>query len=244
MTDKEIGRAILSFSDVSAGYGNLRVLKNISFTVEERKIISIVGANGAGKTTLLKTISGLIRPRTGTITFFDFPIHSTAPHEIVALGIVHVPEGRQVFTSLTIEDNLKMGAYLPTAKAKREETIKEVYGMFPVLKERRKQLAGTLSGGEQQMLAIGRGLMSKPKLLMLDEPSLGLAPLIVSNIFSIVRLINGQGLTVLLVEQNVSQALKMSHWAYVIENGRISVSGTGKELAMNDHTKKAYFGGR
>jgi branched-chain amino acid transport system ATP-binding protein len=244
MIDKGISKAMLSFRDVSAGYGNLRVLKNISFTVEERKIVSMVGANGAGKTTLLKTISGLIHPRTGTITFFDSPIHFAAPHEIVALGIVHVPEGRQVFTSLTIEDNLKMGAYLPTAKAKREETLKEIYGMFPILKERRKQLAGTLSGGEQQMLAIGRGLMSKPKFLMLDEPSLGLAPLIVSNIFSIVRLINDQGLTVLLVEQNVSQALKMSHWAYVIENGRIAIAGTGKELAMNDHTKKAYFGGR
>jgi branched-chain amino acid transport system ATP-binding protein len=158
------------------------------------------------------------------------------------MGIVQVPEGRQIFTSLTVEDNLKMGAYLPLAKRSREKTKEEVYEMFPVLKERRKQVGGTLSGGEQQMLAIGRGLMSRPRLLMLDEPSLGLAPLIVLNIFSIIHHINQRGLTILLVEQNVSQALHMSTWAYIIENGRVVIAGTGEELSVNEYTRKAYFG--
>ena len=233
---------MLTILKMRAGYGNLMVLKNISLIVEEGRIVSILGANGAGKTTLLKTISGLIHPKEGTINFLGSPIHSFTPHEIVALGIIHVPEGRQIFTSLDIEDNLKMGSYLPTAKDRREKTLKEVYEAFPVLRERRKQIAGTLSGGEQQMLAIGRGLMSRPRLLMLDEPSLGLAPLVVSNILSVIRIINQQGITILLVEQNVVHALKMSHFAYVIENGTIALSGSGEELAVNDYTKRAYFG--
>lgn len=235
---------MLAILKVFVGYGHLMVLKNISLTIEEGKIVSIVGANGAGKTTLLKTISGLIHPKEGAINLFDSPIHSLAPHEIVALGIIHVPEGRQIFASLSVEDNLKMGSYLPAPKERQEKTLKEIYETFLVLRERKKQIAGTLSGGEQQMLAIGRGLMSRPKLLMLDEPSLGLAPIIVSNIFSIIRVINQQGITVLLVEQNVVHALRMSHFAYVIENGTIALSGSGEELAMNRYTKRAYFGER
>lgn len=233
---------MLKILKIRVGYDHLMVLKNISLTVEEGKIVSIVGANGAGKTTLLKTISGFIHPIEGGINFLGLPIHSFTPYEIVALGIIHVPEGRQIFASLSVEDNLKMGSYLPAAKERREKTLKEVYEMFPVLRERRKQIAGTLSGGEQQMLAIGRGLMSRPKLLMLDEPSLGLAPIIVSNIFSIIHVINQQNIAVLLVEQNVVHALRMSHFAYVIENGTIALCGSGEELAMNDYTKRAYFG--
>jgi branched-chain amino acid transport system ATP-binding protein len=235
---------MLNFNNVSVAYGQLRVLTEINLTVEREKIISIIGANGAGKTTLLKTTSGLIRAASGTISFNDQDIHHKAPHEIVMFGIVLIPEGRKVFTSLTVEDNLKVGSYLPEARKHRKETMDQVFSMFPRLGERRKQLGRTLSGGEQQMLAIARGLMSKPKLLMLDEPSLGLAPLVVSNIFSVVQEINRQGVTVLLVEQNVAHALKMSHWGYVIENGRIVLKGTGEELAGNEHTKKAYFGER
>lgn len=233
---------MLDFVDVNVAYGQLRVLNGINIAVENGRIVSIIGANGAGKTTLLKTASGLIRPESGTISFEGIPIHSTPPHEVVALGIIHVPEGRQIFTSLTVEDNLRVGSYLPRAREMRERNMKKVYEMFPRLHERRRQLARTLSGGEQQMLAIGRGLMSMPRLLMLDEPSLGLAPLIVSNIFSVIREINEQGITILLVEQNISHALKMSYWGYVIENKRIVLSGTGQELAGNEHTKKAYFG--
>jgi branched-chain amino acid transport system ATP-binding protein len=235
---------MLHFDNVSVAYGQLRVLTEITLTVEREKIISIIGANGAGKTTLLKTTSGLIRAKSGTISFDGQPIHHKTSHEIVMLGVVLIPEGRKLFTSLTVEENLKVGSYLPEARKNRKETMDQVFSMFPWLKERRKQLGRTLSGGEQQMLAIARGLMSKPKLLMLDEPSLGLAPLIVSNIFSVIREINQQGVTVLLVEQNVAHALKMSHRGYVIENGRIVLSGTGEELAGNEHTKKAYFGER
>jgi branched-chain amino acid transport system ATP-binding protein len=235
---------LLNFNNVSVAYGQLRVLTEINLTVEREKIISIIGANGAGKTTLLKTTSGLIRAASGTISFDDQDIHHKAPHEIVMFGIVLIPEGRKLFTSLTVEENLKVGSYLPEARKNRKETMDQVFSMFPRLGERRKQLGRTLSGGEQQMLAIARGLMSKPKLLMLDEPSLGLAPLVVSNIFSVIQEINRGGVTVLLVEQNVAHALKMSHWGYVIENGRIVLSGTGKELSGNEHTKKAYFGER
>jgi branched-chain amino acid transport system ATP-binding protein len=235
---------MLSFNNVSVAYGQLRVLTEINLKVEREKIVSIIGANGAGKTTLLKTTAGLIRAKSGTISFDEQSIHHKAPHEIVLFGIVLVPEGRKLFTSLTVEDNLRVGSYLREARKDRKETMDRVFSMFPRLKERRKQLSRTLSGGEQQMLALARGLMSKPKLLMLDEPSLGLAPLIVSNIFSVIREINQQGVTVLLVEQNVAHALKMSHWGYVIENGRIILSGTGEELAGNEHTKKAYFGER
>jgi branched-chain amino acid transport system ATP-binding protein len=235
---------MLNFSNVSVAYGNLCVLTEINLTVAREKITSIIGANGAGKTTLLKTTSGLIRAKSGTISFDGEYIHDKPPYEVVIFGVVLVPEGRKLFTSLTVEDNLRVGSYLREARKDRKETMDRVFSMFPRLKERRKQLSGTLSGGEQQMVAIARGLMSRPKLLMLDEPSLGLAPLIVSNIFSVIQEIRQQGVTVLLVEQNVAHALKMSHWGYVIENGRIVLSGTGEELAGNEHTKKAYFGER
>ncbi len=233
---------MLNLSGVNVNYGQLRVLREIHFAAEKGKIVSIIGANGAGKTTLLNTVSGLIRPSAGTVLYDGRPIHERTPHEIVALGIVHVPEGRKLFTSLTVEDNLKVGSYLQNAKKDRSKSLEQVYAMFPRLKERRKQLAQTLSGGEQQMLAIGRGLMSKPKLLMLDEPSLGLAPVLVSAIFSTVREINREGVTILLVEQNIVYALRMSHQGHVIENGRVVLSGTGEELLRNEHTKQAYFG--
>ena len=233
---------MLNLTEVNVSYGKVLVLRQISLAAETGKIVSIIGANGAGKTTLLRTISGLIRSLSGTITFDGHSINSTEAHEIVRLGIVAIPEGRKLFTSLTIEDNLKVGSYIKRARKDRERMMEQVFSMFPRLKERRKQLARTLSGGEQQMLAIGRGLMSKPKLLMLDEPSLGLAPLIVMHIFSIIREINGQGTTVLLVEQNVVHSLKMSHQGYVIENGRIILSGTGEELLNNEQTRQAYFG--
>ena len=233
---------MLNLTEVNVSYGKVLVLRQISLAAETGKIVSIIGANGAGKTTLLRTISGLIRPLSGTITFDGHSINSTEAHEIVGLGIVAIPEGRKLFTSLTIEDNLKVGSYIKRARKDREKMMEQVFSMFPRLKERRKQLARTLSGGEQQMLAIGRGLMSKPKLLMLDEPSLGLAPLIVMHIFSIIREINGQGTTVLLVEQNVVHSLKMSHQGFVIENGRIILSGTGEELLNNEQTRQAYFG--
>jgi len=233
---------MLTVNGMCAGYGGLSVLNNININIGQGQIVSIVGANGAGKTTLLKTLSGLIRAREGTILFSGRSVARLPAHKIVALGIVHVPEGRQVFASLSVEDNLKMGSYIPRAKESRNRTLKEVYDIFPVLEKRRKQVAATLSGGEQQMLAIGRGLMARPKLLMLDEPSLGLAPLIVSNIFSVIEAINREGITVLLVEQNLTHALRMSHFAYVIESGTIALSGTGAELLANEHTKGAYFG--
>jgi len=233
---------MLTLSGVNVNYGQLRVLREIHFNAASGKIVSIIGANGAGKTTLLNTVSGLIRPTGGTITYHGHPLHQKAPHEIVALGIVQVPEGRKLFTSLTVEDNLKVGSYLPDAKKDRKGTMDRVYAMFPRLEERRKQLTQTLSGGEQQMLAIGRGLMSKPKLLMLDEPSLGLAPVLVATIFSTIKEINREGVTILLVEQNIVHSLRMSHQGYVIENGRVVLSGTGEELLRNEHTKQAYFG--
>jgi branched-chain amino acid transport system ATP-binding protein len=233
---------MLTLSDIVVHYGQVPVLRGIGFKVEEGRIISLIGANGAGKTTLLRTISGLVKPVQGTITFEEKPIHLRSPHEIVGLGIVLVPEGKGLFTSLTVEDNLKIGSYLPHVRRSRPETMERVYEMFPRLRERRHQLSRTLSGGEQQMLAIGRGLMARPKLLMLDEPSLGLAPRMVSNIFSIIREINKERKTILLVEQNVVHSLRMSHQGFVIENGRIVLSGTGEELLRDQHTKEAYFG--
>ena len=233
---------MLTLSGVNVNYGQLRVLREIHFNAASGKIVSIIGANGAGKSTLLNTISGLIRPTGGIVTYDGHPLHQKAPYEIVALGIVQVPEGRKLFTSLTVEDNLKVGSYLPDAKKDRKGTMDRVYAMFPRLEERRKQLAQTLSGGEQQMLAIARGLMSKPKLLMLDEPSLGLAPVLVAAIFSTIKQINHEGVTILLVEQNIVHSLKMSHQGYVIENGRVVLSGTGEELLRNEHTRQAYFG--
>ncbi len=233
---------MLTLSDVNVSYGKVPVLREIHLAAEMGKIVSIIGANGAGKTTLLRAISSLVKPSRGTIEFDGISLHRMAPHDVVGLGIILVPEGRKLFGSLTVEDNLKIGSYLSEAKKERSENLDRVFKMFPRLRERRKQLARTLSGGEQQMLAIGRGVMSKPKLLMLDEPSLGLAPLVVTNIFSIIRKINSEGTTILLVEQNVIHSLKMSHQGYVIENGRIVLQGTGEELLKNEHTQAAYFG--
>lgn len=233
---------MLNLSEIVVHYGQVPVLRGISLTIEEGKIVSLIGANGAGKTTLLRTISNLVKPTQGSITFEGHQIDNKSPHEVVGLGIILVPEGKKLFTSLTVEDNLKVGSYLPQARRERQATMDRVYEMFSRLRERRHQLARTLSGGEQQMLAIARGLMAKPKLLMLDEPSLGLAPVVVTNIFSIIREINKEKTTILLVEQNVVHSLKMSHQGFVIENGRIVLSGKGEELLRDEHTKEAYFG--
>lgn len=233
---------MLNLSEIVVHYGQVPVLRGISLTIEEGKIVSLIGANGAGKTTLLRTISNLVKPTQGSITFEGHQIDNKSPHEVVGLGIILVPEGKKLFTSLTVEDNLKVGSYLPQARRERQATMDRVYEMFSRLRERRHQLARTLSGGKQQMLAIARGLMAKPKLLMLDEPSLGLAPVVVTNIFSIIREINKEKTTILLVEQNVVHSLKMSHQGFVIENGRIVLSGKGEELLRDEHTKEAYFG--
>ncbi|MEO0248954.1 MAG: ABC transporter ATP-binding protein [candidate division WOR-3 bacterium] len=233
---------MLELRDVVVHRGQLPVLKGVSLTIEEGSIASLIGANGAGKSTLLRTISGILAPTSGSISFKGQRIDRCMPHEIVAMGIVLVPEGRQLFSSLTVEDNLKVGSYLPQARRVRDESIERAYEIFPRLRERRTQLARTLSGGEQQMLAIARALMARPRLLMLDEPSLGLAPVVVNNIFSTIREINRQGATILLVEQNVAHSLKISHQGFVIENGRIVLSGTGEALLKDEHTKEAYFG--
>jgi branched-chain amino acid transport system ATP-binding protein len=210
--------------------------------VNEKEIISIVGSNGAGKSTTLMTLSGILHPREGEIYFQEKPIHYTSSARIVELGIVQIPEGRQLFPSLTVIENLEMGAQFPKAKKVRKETIEWVFQLFPKLKERKEQLAGTLSGGEQQMLAIGRGLMSKPGLLMLDEPSLGLSPLLVKTIFKIIKEINQQGTTILLVEQNVFHSLTLAHRGYVLENGSIVLSGSGQDLLKNQHIRQSYLG--
>ena len=233
---------MLNLSEIVVHYGRVPVLRGVSLTIEEGKIVSLIGANGAGKTTLLRTISSLVKPTQGTITFVGQRTENRSPHEVVGLGIVLVPEGKKLFTSLTVEENLKIGSYLPQARRDRQGNMERVYGLFPRLRERRHQLSRTLSGGEQQMLAIARGLMAEPKLLMLDEPSLGLAPVIVTGIFSIIKEINKEKTTILLVEQNVVHSLKMSHQGFVIENGRIVLSGTGEELLKDENTKKAYFG--
>ncbi len=233
---------MLSLNAVSVSYGRIPILKEISFKVMEGEIVSVVGANGAGKSTLLNTISRILSVKSGTIHFFDKEINKYRPHHVVELGIVQVPERRRLFPSLTVFENLRLGAYLSNAKSKRKETLQEVFGLFPILAERRDQPAGTLSGGEQQMLAIGRGLMSLSRLLMLDEPSLGLAPLVVQNMFEVIQRINSSGVTILLVEQNAKRALSLSHSGFVIENGRIVIQGKGEDLIHNDHTKKAFLG--
>ena len=223
-------------------YGDVQVLWDVSFEVHQGEIIVLVGANGAGKSSILKTISGLQRVSSGSIEFEGNDLTGMPGNEIINTGVVHVPEGRRLFNEMTVEENLIMGSLHGEAKQKRAESIEESYALFPRLFERKKQLAGTLSGGEQQMLAVARGLMSKPKLLMLDEPSLGLAPVLVQDIFEIVKSINKQGMTVLLVEQNVQTTLTFCDRAYVLENGRITLSGTGKELMNNEHVKTAYLG--
>ena len=233
---------MLRVENINTFYSSIQVLRDVSFDIQEGEIVSMVGGNGAGKTTLLKTISGLLSPRLGTINFLGERIDRLPPYKIVEKGAIQIPEGRKLFPPLTVLENLKLGAYLPSNKEKRAESLKRVFQIFPILEERKDQLAGTLSGGEQQMLAIGRGLMSLPKLLMLDEPSLGLAPLMVKEIFRVINEINKQGTTILLVEQNVKQSLALANRGYVLENGRIVLSGNSDELLRNEHTKKAYLG--
>lgn len=230
---------MLKIEKLSAGYGEMPVLREISITIAEGEILSVVGSNGAGKSTLLKAISGIIRS-TGSIFYRDELLNGTPAHKIVEKGIVHVPEGRQIFADMSVLENLMMGAYLHQKESR--QNLEKVFALFPKLAERRNQLGGTMSGGEQQMLAIGRGLMGNPELLLLDEPSLGLSPLFTDVVFGAIRSINSSGVTVLLVEQNVYQSLKISHRAYVIETGTIVLAGTGQELLKNQEVKKAFLG--
>lgn len=233
---------MLKVDNIDVFYGDLHVLWDVSFEVKEGEIVVLVGANGAGKSTTLKTVSSLLTPANGTVDFMGHKLHEIPAHKIVELGLAHCPEARRLFAEMTVEENLITGSLTPEAKAKRYETLDRIYGLFPRLHERRKQAAGTLSGGEQQMCAIGRGLMSLPKLLMFDEPSLGLAPILVQEIFRIVEMVKQEGVTILLVEQNVKHTLAMCDRAYVLENGRITMTGTGKEFLNNDHIKEAYLG--
>ena len=231
---------ILEIKGLVVSYGGIEAVKGIDLTVEQGKIVTLIGSNGAGKSTTLKTIAGLVKPKSGSITFQGEPLLGKSTDQIVSRGVTLVPEGRRVFPNLTVEENLRIGAYL------RKESIRDdlarVYDLFPRLKEREWQMAGTLSGGEQQMLAVGRGLMSRPKVLMMDEPSLGLAPLVVQGIFDIIREINRQGVTILLIEQNANMALKIADLAYVLETGTITMSGTGAELLADEKVKEAYLG--
>ena len=231
---------ILSVKDLQVNYGGIEAVKGISFDVPAGDIVTLIGANGAGKSTTLKAIAGLVKPRSGSIELEGANITGKDTSDIVTKGVTLVPEGRRVFANMTVLENIKIGAYL--RKDNLEEDIAWVYDLFPRLKEREWQLAGTLSGGEQQMLAVARALMSRPKVLMMDEPSLGLAPLVVKGIFDIIREINKQGVTVLLIEQNANMALKTANYAYVLETGRIGFSGTGAELLANEDVKKAYLG--
>ncbi len=233
---------MLKVEHIDAHYGDLQILWDVSFEVRDGEIVVLLGANGAGKSTTLKTISSLLKPTSGSVTFDGTRLNEVPPHKIIEFGVAHVPEGRRLFPEMTVEENLIIGSLTREARAKRSDTMAWIYQLFPRLQERRTQAAGTLSGGEQQMLAIGRGLMSLPKLLMFDEPSLGLAPILVTEIFRIVETINKEGMTVLLVEQNVKHTLAMCDRAYVLENGRITLSGTGKEFLNNEHIKEAYLG--
>ena len=233
---------MLKINDLHVSYGGITALRGIDLEVPDGKIVTLIGANGAGKSTTLRTISGLVKAESGTITYQDQELIGKPINKILEVGIALVPEGRRVFADLTVLENLKIGAYLRHDKSEIEKDIKWIYELFPRLEERNWQLAGTLSGGEQQMLAVGRGLMSRPKVMMLDEPSLGLAPLVVQDIFSIIQEINRQGVTILLVEQNANMALKIADWDYVLETARITRSGTGAELLADDSIKEAYLG--
>jgi len=233
---------MLTIDKLNYSYGDMQVLWDIDLQVNEGEIVTVVGANGAGKSTTLKNISRLVKPASGSITFNGVDMQGLESHQVVERGIVQVPEGRKIFSEMTVLENLRMGSYIPAARKDREINVERVFSMFPRLKEREKQLGGTMSGGEQQMLAIGRGLMANPKLLLLDEPSLGLSPLFVKIIFEIIQEINKQGVTILLVEQNVFQSLKIANRAYVLETGRVVLSGSGSELLSNDHVKKAFLG--
>ncbi|MGE5576150.1 MAG: ABC transporter ATP-binding protein [Syntrophothermus sp.] len=234
---------LLEIDDLHVYYGAIHAIKGITLEVEAGEIVTLIGANGAGKSTTLRTISGLQRARKGSIRFKDRDLGSLAPHQIVAAGISQVPEGRRVFANLTVKENLEMGAYRRTDRVGIQKDMKRVFELFPRLEERQKQQAGTLSGGEQQMLAIGRGLMSNPSLMLLDEPSMGLAPLLVKEIFSIIKEINAAGTTILLVEQNAHMALSIASKGYVLETGQIVLSGKASDLANNEQVKKAYLGG-
>lgn len=232
---------ILRVEDINVYYGSIHAIKGISFSVNEGEIVTLIGANGAGKSTTLNTISGLLKSKTGSISFMGEDLAKVPPHKIVERGLVMVPEGRRIFMQLTVEENLEMGAYTQDPKGIKE-SIEEVYELFPRLKERSWQAGGTLSGGEQQMLAMGRALMAKPKLIMLDEPSMGLAPLLVDHIFEIIKTLHKNGSTILLVEQNAQAALSIADRAYVLETGKITLTGTGQELLTNEAVKKAYLG--
>jgi branched-chain amino acid transport system ATP-binding protein len=233
---------MLSLNQIQVAYGDVQVLWDVSINVQSRELAALVGANGAGKSTTLNTISAILRPRSGTIEFNGERIDHAPASRVVELGISQVPEGRRLFPEMTVLENLELGSFMAEAKRYRNETLDWVYGIFPRLRERRNQLAGTLSGGEQQMVAVGRGLMARPKLLMLDEPSLGLGPLLVQEVFKAVERVNGEGVTILLVEQNVKHTLTIATRAYVLENGRITIEGMGADLLKNDHVKKAYLG--
>ncbi len=233
---------MLELREVEVSYGNIRALRGVSLTVADGELVTLIGSNGAGKSTTLKTISGLLRAKAGSIQYQGQPINQLPPHRIVALGVSHCPEGRRVFGRLTAAENLRLGAAQRRDRQGVRGDLERVYGLFPVLQQRSNQMAGTLSGGEQQMLAIGRALMARPRVLMLDEPSLGLAPIIVKEIFRIIGEINQLGTTVLLVEQNTRQALALSRRGYVLENGRVVLEGSGADLLGNEHVKRAYLG--
>jgi branched-chain amino acid transport system ATP-binding protein len=233
---------MLEVDGLSAGYGKVQVLWDFCLKVDEGEFVALVGANGAGKTTLLKTISGVMRPWAGTVSFLGKRIDTVHANDIVNLGLSHIPESRKLFTDMTVRDNLEMGAYPRRSWRRRQENLKWIYGLFPRLEERSKQLARTLSGGEQQMLAMGRGLMSKPQMVLVDEPSNGLAPLVVSEVFEILKSLHKEGITILLVEQNVRQTLNIADRAYVLENGRLALEGACSFLRETDHVRKAYLG--
>jgi len=234
---------VLTLKQIDVYYGNIQALWQVSLSVKEGEVIAIVGSNGAGKSTILRTISGLIKPKKGSIEFDSKRIDPLSPDEIVRLGISMVPEGRELFPRMSVLENLELGAaYIERAYSQTDDSLSWVHSLFPILQERSSQLAGTLSGGEQQMVAIGRALMSRPKILMLDEPSLGLAPIMVAEVFKTTSKVSQEGVTILLVEQNVRQSLKMAHRAYVLENGRIVMEGMGKDLMTNKHVKEAYLG--
>ncbi len=234
--------AMLEVKDLEVYYGVIQAIKGVSFHVEKGEVIALIGANGAGKTTILHTITGLLSPKKGSVIFQGKDITKIPAHKIVSMGMAHVPEGRRVFAELSVYENLKMGAYTRTDKAEIEESLKNVYKRFPRLEERKNQMAGTLSGGEQQMLAMGRALMSKPSIILMDEPSMGLSPILVNEIFDIIRSVSESGTTVLLVEQNAKKALSIADRAYVLETGNITLEGNAKDLLEDDSIKKAYLG--
>ena len=234
--------ALLEIKDLEVNYGVIKAIKGVSFDVNEGEIIALIGANGAGKTTILHTITGLIQAKKGSIVFDGKELTKTPPHKIVSMGMAHVPEGRRIFQQLSVLENLKLGAYTRKDKSEIASTLKMVYERFPRLEERKNQVAGTLSGGEQQMLAMGTALMSKPRIILMDEPSMGLSPLLVSEIFDIIKVINESGTTVLLVEQNAKKALSIADRAYVLETGNITLSGDAKDLINDESVKKAYLG--